>query len=184
MSVLDLLNGGEFPAQDYILLGGEKSPGRATVLGAGSPRTWDKRKGYGYSGAFVIFTGDDLAKFKVQIDLWKKDQFAEWDRFAKKCLVKPPLGQKPKALDIQHPLLNAEPLKITSAVVEDVSQWDQDEEGLWSCTIDFLQFRAPKPALGKPNAAIPSVAKPIPTAQDAADVEIQRLMAQFSALAG
>lgn len=184
MSVTDLILGNEFPQQDYILLGGVQSPGRATVLGAGSPREWDVRKGYGYSGAVTVYTGENLAKFEVLIELWEKSHFAEWVRFAKIALEKPPLGTKPKALDIAHPLLNLPPLSITSVVVEDVSQFEQDEEGLWSCTIKFLQFRAPKPALGKPLASIPNAAKPVPTAQDAADVEIQKLVKTFGELAG
>ena len=179
----DVIAGNEFPYQDYIILGGAKSPGRATIVGAGSPRDWDKRKGYGFSGAFVIYTGDNLAKFKVQIDLWTPDQFAEWAKFAKLCLVKPPTGTKPKAMDIQHPLLSMDPIKITSVVVEDCSQFTEDDDGLWSCTIDFLQYRAPMPALGKPLASIPSVKKPKPTAKDAAEVEIEKLTEQFKALA-
>lgn len=179
----DIISGAEFPRQDYIMLGGVQSPGCATITGAGCPRTWDVRQGYGYSGAIVVFTGDGLAKFDVHIDLWLPSHFAEWNRFAKICLAKAPLGTKPKAMDIAHPLLNMEPLKITSVVVEDVSQFEQDEFGLWTCTIKLLQYRAPKPALGKPLAAIPNAVTKAPTAQDAAELEIQRLTAQFSALA-
>lgn len=183
MSIADILTGAEFPQQDYILLGGVKSPGRATILGAGSPRTWDVRQGYGYSGAVVVFTGDGLAKFDVRIDLWEKSHFSEWARFAKVALEKAPMGLKPKAMDIAHPVLNMAPLKITSVVVEDVSQFEQDEEGMWSCTIKLLQYRAPKPALGKPLASIPNAPNVAPTAVDAAELEIKRLTAQFSALA-
>jgi len=182
-SPADIIAGNEFPYQDYILLGGAQSPGRATIVGAGSPRDWDIRKGYGFSGAFVIYTGDGLAKFKVQIDLWTAAQFADWVRFAKLCLVKPPVGTKPKAMDISHPLLNMEPLKITSVVVEDCSQFTEDDDGMFSCTIDFLQYRAPMPALGKPLASIPNVKKPTPTAQDEAEAQIQKLMGQFATLA-
>lgn len=183
-SVTDLVLGAELPQQDYIMLGGLRSPGRATIIGCGSPRDWDIRKGYGYSGAVVVFTGDSLAKFKVAIDLWLPAHFAEWNRFAKACLAKPPLGLKPKAMDISHPLLELEPLKVTSVVVEDCSQFDEDDEGLYTCVIDFLQYRAPKPAIGKPLASIPNAVKKVPTAQDAADLEIQKLVKEFSALAG
>jgi hypothetical protein len=185
MSAADIIAGNEFPYQDYIMLGGAPSPGRATILGggSGSPRTWDVRKGYGYSGAFIVYTGDGLAKFKVMIELWLPEHFAAWQRFAKITLSKPPLGLKPTALDIAHPILNMQPWSITSVVVEDVSPWEQDEEGMWSTTIDFLQFRGPKPMLGKPLASIPNAVKKIPTAQDAAEVEIQKLMTQFNSLA-
>lgn len=135
MSVADIITGAEFPQQDYVMLGGMKSPGRATIGGGGSPREWDVRKGYGFSGAFVVYTGDGLAKFDILIELWLKEHFAEWQRFSKICLEKPPLGMKPKAMDIAHPLLNMTPIKITSVVIEDVTPFEQDDEGLFSCTI-------------------------------------------------
>lgn len=184
MGLLDILNAGDFPAQDYIELGGMTSPGRATIVNAGSPRTWDKRKGYGFSGATLVYTGDDLAEFDVLIDLWDKSQFQAWDDFAKKTLEKPPIGQRPKALDIKHPILNRSPTKITSVVVLDVLGPDQDEDGLWTYRIKFSAYRAPKPALGKPNASIPSVTPKVPTAQDEAEKKIQALLAQQKALGG
>lgn len=179
----DIIQGNEPPMQDYVLLGGAKTPGRATVQGAGSPRKWDVRQGYGYSGAIVVYMGDGLAQFDIHVDLWLPEHFSEWNRFAKIALVKAPLGTKPKALDISHPLLSLEPLKITSVVVEDVSQFEQDDEGLWTCTIKCLQYRAPLPALGRPLASIPNAAKITPTAQDAAEVEIQKLIGEFKTLA-
>jgi hypothetical protein len=66
-------------------------------------------------------------------------------------LDKDPLGGRPKAFGIKHPILTTLPLKITSVVVEDVTQMEQDEDGAWRCTIKFLEYRAPKPALGKPR---------------------------------
>lgn len=184
MALLDILNAADFPAQDFIILGGQTSPGRATVVNAGSPRTYDKRKGYGFSGATLIFTGDDLNEFDVLIDLWLPDQFRVWDDFAKKTLEKPPIGQRPKALDIKHPVLNRSPTKITSVVVLDVLGPEVDEDGLWTYRIKFSAFRAPLPALGKPNASIPSVTPKVPTAQDEAEKKIQQLLAQQKALGG
>jgi hypothetical protein len=180
----DIILGNVPPEQDYVLLGGARTPGRATIVGAGSPRSWDIRQGYGYSGAIVVFTGEGLAKFDIVVDLWLPSHWGEWNRFAKVALAKAPLGMKPKALDIAHPLLALEPIKVTSVVVEDVTQFEEDDEGLWTCRIKCLQYRAPKPALGKPLASIPNVDKPKPTAQDAAELEIQRLLKQVGDLAG
>lgn len=183
MGLAELLGGGDFPAQDYIVLSGEKSPGRATVKAPNSPRTWDKRKGYGTSGASLVYTGDDLSEFDVEIVLWKKSQFAEWKSFAKKCLEKPPKGARPKALKIEHPVVNASPWLIDEVVVKDVLGFeDTSDDGLWQGTIQFIQYRAPLPALGKPKQAIPGAAAKIPTAQDAADLEIQKLSAEFGSL--
>lgn len=183
-TIADIIQGAELPAQDYIVLGGEQSPGKAEVVGAGSPRGWDKREGYGFSGGFLVYKGDNLASFKVRISIWTPDQFAQWARFARLTLVKPPIGTKAKALEIQHPLLNLDPIKITSVVVEDVSQWDQDDDGLWTCEISFIQFRAPMPALGKPTAAIPDAKKVVKPAVDAAEEEIKRLGDRYDRLGG
>lgn len=184
VTAADLLTGAEIPYQDHIDLGPGRSPGLATIVGSGlSPRNWDVRQGYGLSGAWVVYTGDGLAKFAVQIELWLPEHFLAWKVFSKLCLERPLPGMKPKAQDIKHPLLNMSPFNISSVVVEDVEAFSQDEFGMWTTKISFLQFRAPRPALGKPLASIPSASKPTPTAQDAADLEIQALQAQFGALA-
>ena len=184
MSGLDVLNGARFPVQDFVLLGGEKPPGRSYPMGAGSPRTWDKRKGYGFSGATLVFTGDDLSQFEIVVECWLQDHFFEWDEFARKVLVKPPTGKRPTALDIAHPLVNGPPLLITSVVVLDVTQWEQDDDNLWTRSISVSAFRAPQPALGKPNAAIPGVPKKVPTAADEMDAKIQAKLAETRAKGG
>jgi hypothetical protein len=185
---LDLITGEGFPEQDYIILDGVKSPGRATISGAGKPREWDIRKGYGYSGATVTFTGEGLSKFEVLIELWLPKHFAEWNRFSKHVLSKSPrrgVSGKSPSLKIEHPVLEMDPLKITDVVIEDVSQFEQDDEGMWSCKIKFIQYRAPLPALASAGAPTPSVSATIPrTAEDAVEIEISRLTSQFNNLAG
>lgn len=163
---------------DYIVLAGKKSPGLCDVSGASTPRDWDVRKGYGLSGATVVYTGDGLAKFTVRLLLWEEAQFDAWDVW-RALVKKTPAGTKPKAQDISHPFL-AE-LGITSAVVEDELQWVQVEPGLFAKDIKFLQFRGkPAASLGKPTG---SAAKPDqPTAQSAADKQIEALTAQLKGL--
>jgi len=169
--------------QDFVVLGSERTPGRAIIKGASAPRTWDKRKGYGTSGATLVYTGADLAKFSVEIDLWDPPgtgHWLDWEDFARKVLTKEPTGKSPKALVILHPILNAPPLSIISVVIEDVTQWVQDDSGLWTCEIKLCEFRAPKPAVGSPKSTgIPTAKKAQTTAKDAADQEIERLLGQF-----
>ncbi len=136
------------------------------------------REPYGTSGGSTVYHGDEIKHAEVLIELWTKDQFAEWERFARKVLFAKP-GKT--ALSVDHPILAA--IQFKECQVEKVSAWDQDEEGLWSCSISLLEFKRPKPALSKPLAAIPNAPKVVPTAQDAADLEIQKLSAQFGALA-
>lgn len=167
------------PEQDFIILGGEASPGKAIVGAAGSPRQWEKRAGYGFSGAWLFYTGDGLATFDVGIQLWKPEHFDQWGDFARKVLVKPPRGTRPKALGISHPLLDLDPWNITEVVVEDVTTFEDDGFGLYSGKIKFTQWRAPLPILGKPNRAIPAIAKAQPTAVDKEEENIARLREQL-----
>lgn len=180
MSVASLLSAP--PEQDYIILAAIKSPGKATLRNAGSPRDWDVRKGYGFSGASVVFTGNGLAKFEVDIELWEPTHWIDWAPFAK--LLKKPSGIIPTVgLGISHPLLSLPPLEISSVVVEDCSQFEQDDEGLWHCTIKFLEYKRPLPALSKPIAEIPAASKALPNATDAVNAEIAAKAKLFAALA-
>ncbi|MBX3218921.1 MAG: hypothetical protein KF795_00295 [Labilithrix sp.] len=177
MSVADIISGATFPEQDHIVLGGMKSPGKATITSGALERKWDVREPYGASGGSTVYHGDKIRKCDVLIELWEKEHFAEWERFAKTVLFKKP-GQF--ALSIDHPVLKL--LDITEVQVESVTAFEQDDYGLWSCTIHLLEFRRPKPAIAKPIAAIPNAPVTIPTAQDAAELEIQKLRAQFEKL--
>lgn len=162
-------------------MAGRVTPGAARIRKASDPRTWEVRKGYGFSGANTVFTGDDLKPFCLDVMLWTPEQFDEWTTFAK-VLVKPTAATRWKAIGIFHPILRVAPLNISAVVVVDVSQFDTDDQGLWMCTIDLLPFRAPKPALVKPAAAIPGVSKAAPTAQDAADKKMGELLEQVNKL--
>jgi hypothetical protein len=73
-------------------------------------------------------------------------------------------------------------LDIMEVQAKSVSAFEQDDYGVRSCSISFLEFRKPKPAIAKPVAAIPNAPVKIPTAQDAAELEIQKLRAQFEKL--
>ena len=143
---------------DYFELAGQRSPGLATILGAGSPRGWDIRKGYGYSGAIIWFTGIGLAKFSAKIELYEATDWEDWHAF-KSLVKKPPLGVRPKALDIWHPLL--EDLEIKSVVVEDLLQPVQTQPGVWEIQIKFLQHRALKFSLAKPDGSQDRVTDPV-----------------------
>lgn len=158
---------------DYITLSGQRSPGIAEVRGANSPRRYDERKGYGLSGATVVFRGIGLTRFTVELRLSTEQHWADW--YAWKPMVdRPPAGTRPKALDIWHPFL--EDLEVKSCVVEDVSQPSQVEDGVWAIEIKFIQFRRPVLSLSKPEA---SKAAPV----DPVDQRIEALTKQFQDLA-
>lgn len=160
---------------DWIVLGGVRSPGLADVVGANSPRKWDERGGYGLSGAIVWFHGLGLSHFSVRFRLYTDQDWEEWREFFLPLVAKPPLGKRPKALDIWHPLL--QDLGIRAVVVEDVLQPEQTNDGEWTAEIKFIEFRRPKFGMGKPDAAEATPADPV-------EQEIEANSATIDALAG
>lgn len=153
---------------DYIKLAGQKSPGVAEVVGAGSPREWDERKGYGLSGSFSIFKRRELAKFSVRLKLVSQQDFADWATWSKIVLKLPTRrgGNTPASgyLAIEHPMLAD--LDIKAVGVRNVSQPEQTDHGEWTVTIDFIEFRSPKLTLAKPDGA---QATPVDPNQDLKD---------------
>lgn len=149
---------------------GQWSPGVCEVAGAGTPRDWDIRKGYGFTGATIIYTGDNVARFDVAIRIWTQTQLDEWREFYRTFLQKPPRNVttvtssspflptvQPKALRISHPVLDE--LGINDVVVEDVTQFVQIKSGVWELVVKLLQYRAPIAMLGKPSGPVPGVSK-------------------------
>ncbi len=170
-----------FPKQSYIVLGAMQSPGVATVRGLSTPREWDIRQGYGFTGAVVVYKGTSLAPFTVDIDLWLPEHFLMWNVFAT-VLVPPLPGPAGFALGIKHPIVNGPPHGITEVVVKDCSEPVQNDTGKWTYTLTLLPYKKPIPALARPIAAIPAAGVPMPTAQSNAELEMQKLAAEAKAL--
>lgn len=176
---------------DFVRMNGAKTPGVARVAGAALRRTFDKRKGFATSGGSFVYTGEDPGSFTVTLEFWAwwGGQEKEWIEFAKRVLVKEPKGT-PKAYAVEHPHLNAPPVSIDAAELEEVSQPKIDDTGLVSVEMKFHQYRPPTPALGKANGTSKkssgsgsSSKKPAPTAKDAADEQIEKLLKQLHEVA-
>lgn len=75
---------------DAIRVGGDWTPGLCTISKAGQIFTWDKRKGYGYSGAWLLYTGQDLSEFDITFTVWRQDQMDAFDAFDAKYLTVEP----------------------------------------------------------------------------------------------
>lgn len=173
-----------FPRQPYVILGPAVTPGVAKVRGAGSPRNWDIRQGFGLSGAVVVFMGNTLSKFHVDVFLWKPEHFVQWELFAP-ILARPLPGfGMAAALGIRHPLVNMKPWSITEVVVEDVSQFEQSDTGLWVTTIDLLQYKKPIPAVARPIAAIPAASPTVQAPPDPQEKIINELMLRQASKGG
>jgi hypothetical protein len=141
---------------DFIVLGGQKSPGLCDVSGAGSPRKWDQAQGYGMTGAVSRYLGAALSEFSVKFRLYGPNNppspdWKAWNDF-EKLLMKPPVGARARALDIWHPEL--ERLKIKAVGVVDVGQAYQSDNGEWTIEVKFIEFKPqPKISLAKVDAS-------------------------------
>ncbi|MDB4992797.1 MAG: uncharacterized protein JWM74_229 [Myxococcaceae bacterium] len=172
---------------DYFVIGGDRSPGAASLKSCESKRSFDIRKAYGTAGATAIYTGDELAVPIFELSLWDAQGVSDWLLFAKKYLGKPPRGIAPSsifALDIQYPTLACDPINVRSVQVLVVTALQQDEFGLFTCEIHFLEYRRPLPALAKPDASIPATdgfLTTIPTAIEAGDLALERARAERDA---
>ena len=156
---------------DFVLIGGQKTPGIADVEEAGSPRAWDERRGYGLSGATLVFRGLELAAFKVLVRLYTAEDWAAWHDFAP-IVARPPEGERATALDVTHPLLEA--VGIHAAVVTDLVQPKQTRDGEWTIEIRMKEFRSPVVAVTPVDASTTA-------ATEAPQSDEQRLIARLAA---
>lgn len=170
---------------DHFLLAGERSPGIAEVASAPSPRELTERRGYGTSGASVVFRGIKLVPIKITIKLYTVEDWAAWREFLP-LLARPPLGRRAQAMDIWHPIL--EDQGVRSVLVKEVGSPTQTGDGEWSISIDMIEWRRPQPALSAPAGSAssdPPSAIDLATARNASlSAEGDRLAAQLDALGG
>jgi hypothetical protein len=173
-----------FPQVNTITLAAQTMPGRWLLVDAPKVFGWQIQKGFGLSGAFAFPTGDELVVAKFSVWIWKSSDYVLF-REVRKLLLKKPVFSvggtlTSKAIGIYHPELKD--LGVENVVVKSVTPMVNDEYGTWIGTVEFLQWRKPILAPPKPAGAIPDVVKPAPTAQDAQDIELQRLRAERQAL--
>jgi len=158
---------------DRLTLGGRPSPGLVEVLGASSGYKWDELASYAMSGALLVFRGRKLSHFKLNFTLWTVQHWAEWESF-RGLLIRPPLGQLIRGLDVVHPVLNE--VGIQHLVIEDVAAPEQVQDGVWSIVVSCIEWRTPRPGKAKVDG---SEATP----EDPWDLVLGRLTEQFNALA-
>lgn len=165
---------------DHVEFAGQRTPGLAKVLGAGSPREWQERRGIGLSGARLAFRGLKLSKFVVQIALVTVEHWNDWHRF-KDVVQRPPLGTRPRALDIVHPVLAD--CGIGSCVIEDVSAPEEaDETGTWGVEIKCIEHRAPAPAAAVVDGSDQSTVDPLELEAESAARDLRDAMGAEAAL--
>jgi hypothetical protein len=148
---------------DYILLAGRRSPGVASIENMSSPRKYDERKGYGRSGARVVFRGNGLAKPSVIITLSNVEDWANWAGW-KDVLARTSGRGSRRAQDVWHPIF--EDAGVNSVVIEDVLGPRQTADGEWAYTIRLIEYRPPVRSLATVDGS---------AADDAADPRQQQI---------
>lgn len=178
-----------FPAVNTFSLAGSTLPGKWTLLSAVKKFGWQVQKGYGLSGAFIFPTGDELVVARFRGEFWASDDWLSYSTLIRKPLfntgsfaVGGTSRISAKAMGIDHPELKA--LGVTAVTITEIGVGIQEEGGLWTTELEFIQFRPPVPAPPPTKTVIPDVQKPAPVAQDAQDVELQNLTKNLKALTG
>lgn len=175
------MSGVERLNQDYLLVNGEKSPGKCTITDGGEAWRWIENQGFGLAGANLLLGGKSLSRFTALFQIWEDPQLTTWDAFKAKYFDKPILVPPPngvflpnvKALGVGHPVLQR--ANIASAVVLTVGIWTQDDKGLWSCPVAFIEYKAPLALLGRANQGVPAAGAPKNDARTAQEIEIDNL---------
>ena len=130
---------------DRVILAGQASPGIAEVDQASVKRDYDERRGPALSGARLRFRGTKLCRPIVRIRLYTVEDWEAWNEWSRQ-LQRAPDGTRPGAIDIEHPILEAQ--GVTSVVVDEVGQPVRTkDDGEWTIEIKFIEHRAPVPTL-------------------------------------
>ena len=142
-------------AYDTLIIGGVYTPGVAVVEKLSRAYKWDIKEGKGSNGGVTTFQGASIPKFSVTIKLWEPEHFTDWEDLCA-MLRRSIEGTKVKALNISHPFLQQ--LDVNAVTVETIGQPTRAKEGdvLHTVTIDFLEYRPPKPTKAKSTATTPA----------------------------
>lgn len=129
---------------ERVELGGFRLPGVARISG-GLGRKLDVKNGSG-DGATITDTGYDPARFSIELRMWMEYHLTAWEQVVAQLLkprgTRP--GRRPEPLDIRHPALNVHGIK--SAFLERVGILEPAEHGIWTTTLQFLEFMPSKAA--------------------------------------
>jgi len=156
---------------DECLLAGYATPGLCEVVGASSPRKWDEQAGYAMTGAILLYRGIGLAHFTLRFRLFTLTHWDQWE-IIKPVLLRPPVGRRAKALDVNHPVLNE--VGISQLVVEDVTAPEQVEDGVWQIEVKCIEWRRYSLGASKPDGAEATPADPREVEIGDLDGEAQR----------
>jgi hypothetical protein len=164
---------GTFPKKDTITLGSDEMPGSWVLEPGAITFGWQTQQGWGLDGAVIKPTGRHLAHPTFLVRFW---DVAAWNAFQplrRKYLSKAAYtlaAFKTYAISILHTELNN--AGVLFVAPEEVPWFTNTGRGLWVGTVKFIEYTGtPKPVLESPDAVIPAVGAPQPSAADNAKAE-------------
>ncbi len=137
---------------DVVVIGGIVSPGLAKIGDFKTKREFDVKKGKGIFGATITFVGRPPSTGSITFYLWEPAHFDAWVAF--RPLFKfDPTKKAIQAIDIFHPALTE--IDMNSFVCEGIGATTHEGKGLYSITVDLLEFFPPpnKNATGTPSGS-------------------------------
>ncbi len=160
---------------DFLVLGNlHISPGLLTLSGHDRVQNWDVQAAKGQTGASSQLNGAPIGRFKASFYLAHDrlsnpeiDDFALWDEF-QRLLEGLISGPTPVAVPIYHPDLARN--HFTEVTVASIGGMVHDGKGGATVTVEFIEYRPPKPKAAAGAKAKPAgkgggkAAKPDPNA--------------------
>jgi hypothetical protein len=150
------------------------SPGLASLSGgAERPYNWDIRYAPGLQGAVIMYWGWKLSEsIKFTFKFWEAQQIADFYSTFLPALKYDVNKKRPTPVSIYHPVLAAN--DVVNVVTKSIGPLVDAGQQLWTCTVEFLEYRLPK----RQNLAVTpdKVDTKKPTALDAQDREIAKLL--------
>lgn len=131
---------------DNVKIGGIFNPGiiaKGGITGFKREQTWDVKTGKGVKGATETLTALPPAKGSIKFLLWTAFHFEAWDDIFRATFKYDPTKKTKQAVDIDHPALAK--LDIFSVVTESIGVETPEGDGLWSITVELLEFLPPPP---------------------------------------
>jgi hypothetical protein len=167
-------------AYDKLNIAGVDNPGLFQLAGGGGRLyKWEVKDPSGGQGGFVTYRGWELSQgIKAKFVFWEAEQIDQFYESYLPLLQYDATKQAPKPVTVFHPVLDAN--NIQSIVVNEIGPLTHEDKQLWSVTIDMTEYGPPpkKNATSTPKGADAAgkASATKPSAQDAQDLEIQKLV--------
>ncbi len=141
---------------DVCRVDGEENPGIIAPGGIGGFKReteWEVKKGKGTKGGSATLVQMPPAKGSIKFLLWLPAHFEAWDATFRKVFKYDPTKKTKTAVDIFHPTLAKQ--DIHSVVTENIGPETPEGEGLWSITVELLEYLPPpkKTVTSSPNGS-------------------------------